>query len=156
MHRSRGDEEVLALLRFEEVDEFADGGSKTLDGSLGGFSQERLQCQLGEGVFNRVEVRAVGREIEKLGAGRFDHLTHSRAFVARRIVHDHDVAHARFGDETFSTQVSKTRRLIGPSITNGAMKPRSVSACARGPHNSAARVSQKSPIFSPNPGEQKG
>jgi hypothetical protein len=156
MHRSRGDEEVLAFLRFEEVDEFADGGSKTLDGSLGGFSQERLQCQLGEGVFNRVEVRAVGREIEKLDAGRFDHLTHPQAFVARRIVHDHDVAHARFGDETFSTQVSKARRLIGPSITNGAMKPRGVSACARGPSQQRGSRISKAPIFSPNPGEQNG
>jgi hypothetical protein len=140
MHRSRGDEEVLAFLRFEEADVFAGGGPKTLDGSLGGFSQERLQCRLGEDVFNRVEVRAVGREIEKFGAGRFEHLTHPRAFGARQIDRGHDVAHEQFGDETF-----------GPSITNGAMKPRSVSACARSASQQRGSRIPKVPDFQPRP-----
>jgi hypothetical protein len=49
----------LAFLGIEEVDEFADGGSKTLDGALGGFAQERFP--FGEGVLDGMEVGAMGR-----------------------------------------------------------------------------------------------
>jgi hypothetical protein len=44
----------LAFLGIEEVDEFADGGSKTLDGALGGFAQECFP--FGEGVLDGMEV----------------------------------------------------------------------------------------------------
>ena len=36
-----------------------------------------------------------------MGAGGFDQLAHSRAFVAREIVHDHRVALAQVRDEDF-------------------------------------------------------
>lgn len=40
------------MFGIEEVDEFANGGLKALDGVLSGFAQERLQ--LGKGVFDRL------------------------------------------------------------------------------------------------------
>ncbi len=46
----------------------ADGGPQAVDGSLGGLAQQSLQ--LGEGVFDWIEVWAVGRKIENLCAGR--------------------------------------------------------------------------------------
>ena len=126
MHRSLGGEDVLAFMRGDEIDEFADGGPKAFDSSLGGFSQERFQ--LGEGVFDGIEVRAVGREVEELRARRFDQLAHPRTFVARQVVHDHDIAFAQFGDENFFDVGLEREAVDGPSITNGAMKPRSVNA----------------------------
>ena len=44
----------LALLRGNEVDEFADRDPKALDGPLGGIAQECFQ--LGEGVLYGIEV----------------------------------------------------------------------------------------------------
>jgi hypothetical protein len=39
-----------------------------------------------------------------LGARRLDQLPHPWAFVARQVVHDHDIALAQFGNEDlFST-----------------------------------------------------
>jgi hypothetical protein len=43
-----------------------------VDGALGRSPQMRLQ--LGEGLLDRVEVRAVGREEQQRGTGRFDRL----------------------------------------------------------------------------------
>ena len=46
------------------------------------FAQQRLE--LGEGVLDRVEVGAVGRQVAQLCAGGLDHLAHARPLVARR------------------------------------------------------------------------
>ena len=116
----------MAFFWFEEVDEFANSGPKALDGSLSSLAQERFQ--LGEGVFDGVEVWAVGREVEELRAGCFYYLSHIRAFVTWQVVHNHDVALAQFGQENFFDVGLKGEAVIGPSITNGAMNPRSVSA----------------------------
>jgi len=89
----------LAFFWFEEVDEFANSGPKALDGSLSSLAQERFQ--LGEGVFDGVEVWAVGREIEELRAGGFYYLSHIRAFVTWQVIHNDDVALAQFGQENF-------------------------------------------------------
>jgi hypothetical protein len=55
----------LDFVRRDEIDELADGLPEAFDGSLGGLSQQRLE--LGESVLDGIEVRAVGREIEKAG-----------------------------------------------------------------------------------------
>jgi hypothetical protein len=54
--KSAGAEAVVAFRWREGVGDAADGGPETLDGALGGLSQERLE--LGEGVLDRVEVGA--------------------------------------------------------------------------------------------------
>ena len=42
------------------MDEESDRGPQAVDGSLGGFAEQRFE--LGEGVFNRIEVWRVGRQ----------------------------------------------------------------------------------------------
>ncbi len=71
------------------------------DGTLGGFAQQRLE--LGEDVFDQVEVGTIGRQEEEPGALRLDHLAHARSLVAGEVVHDHDVARAQFGRQDLPT-----------------------------------------------------
>lgn len=72
------------------VDEAADRGPEPAHGSLGGLSEQRLE--FGEGVFDWIEVGAVGWEVFELGAGGLYHLAYARPLVARQVVHDDDVA----------------------------------------------------------------
>ena len=55
--------------------------------------------ELGKGVLNRIEVRAIGRKVEKAGARRFDPLVRFLPLVARQIVHDDDIALAQLRRE---------------------------------------------------------
>ena len=48
--------------------------------------------ELGEHLFDRVQVGRVWRQVEQLGLGGADGLADGRAFVAGEVVHDHDVA----------------------------------------------------------------
>src|SRR5689334_9172423 len=85
---SCGSEVVGAFGGREDVDEAPDGGPKALDGSLRGFAQ---QCfQFGEGVLDRVKIRAVRREIEQACARRLDQGSHACPLVAGQVVQDHD------------------------------------------------------------------
>ena len=52
---------IGAFAGWEEVDDPADGGPKAADGPLGGLAQQRLE--LGERLFDRVEVGAVRRQV---------------------------------------------------------------------------------------------
>ena len=52
-----------------------------------------------EGLFDRVEVRAVGREEAQGRACRLDRFADVSSLVAGQIVHDDDVAGPEFGDE---------------------------------------------------------
>ena len=55
--------------------------------------------QLGIGLFDRVHVRAVGRQVSQFGSGSFYELLDPRPLVAREIVQDDDVAWREHGDE---------------------------------------------------------
>ena len=48
--------------------------------------------EFGGGVFNRIEVGALRRQVQQRGAGSFNGLAHADALVAGEVVHDHDVA----------------------------------------------------------------
>ena len=61
---------VGAFLRGEEVDEAADDGPQAIDCSRGCLTQKRLER--GEGVLDRVEVGAVGGQVDQAGAGCLD------------------------------------------------------------------------------------
>src|SRR5213075_740728 len=67
------------------------------DGSLCGFTQQGLK--LGEDLLDRIEVRAVGRQKEQLGADRADGTAHGFPFVAAEIVDDHDISGLEGGHE---------------------------------------------------------
>jgi hypothetical protein len=71
------------------MEQSADAFPCGFDRAFSGFSQEELE--FGEDLFDRVEVRAVGRQEQLLGPCRPDCLAHSLAFVAAEIVHDDDV-----------------------------------------------------------------
>jgi hypothetical protein len=72
------------------LDNLPDGGTDGFDSSAGGFSQEVLE--LGEELFDRIQIGGVFRQEEELGPYRANELTHGFAFVAAEIVHDHDIA----------------------------------------------------------------
>lgn len=60
------------------------------DGALPGFAQQVLE--FGEGLFDRIEIGAVGRQIEEPGAGCADRLPDSFVFVTAEVVEDDRVA----------------------------------------------------------------
>lgn len=74
----------------EGIEQFADTLPCRFDGSFGGFSQQ--QFELGEHLFDGIEVGAVGRKVEQLCACRPDRGAHGLALVAAEVVHDDDVA----------------------------------------------------------------
>jgi hypothetical protein len=88
------------------VKNFADDGANGFDGSRGGLSQEVLE--LGEDLFDRVQVGGVFRQEEELGAHRADELTYGFAFVAAEIVHDHNIAGTKRGEENLLDVEPKT------------------------------------------------
>ena len=60
------------------------------DGSFGCFSQQMFE--LGEDLFDRVEIGAIGRQEEQPCAGSPDRGTNGSALVAAEIIQDDDVA----------------------------------------------------------------
>ena len=74
----------------EGVEQGADALPCSLDGAFSGFSQE--QFEFGEDLLDRIEVGAVRRQEQQLGACRPDGLAHGLALVAAEVVHDDDIA----------------------------------------------------------------
>src|SRR6201986_2404071 len=68
-----------------------------VDGALLGRSHPVLD--LGEGLFDRIEVRRVWRQIPEPCAGRFDQAAQGSRLVTAEIVHDDDVARLELRDE---------------------------------------------------------
>lgn len=58
-----------------------------------------MSLELREGVLDGVEAGTVGRQEAEGGAGRLDHLAHSRPLVAEEVVHDQYVTRLKFGHE---------------------------------------------------------
>jgi hypothetical protein len=58
-------EEVCAFVRFELWQGIGSGSFERINGARGGPSHVRLE--LGEGVFDRIEVGTVGRQILEFG-----------------------------------------------------------------------------------------
>src|SRR3982074_2427857 len=79
------------------LEDFADCDADSFGRARGGLAQQVLE--LGEDLFDRVQVRRVFRQEEELGPGCADELAHGFGFVSTEIVHDHDVAGAKRGDE---------------------------------------------------------
>src|SRR5208282_4633520 len=109
---SAGLEVIDAFRRFEDVGAGVEGDQQAGDGSFGDFAQEGLQ--LGIGLFDRVHVGAVRRQISQFGSGRLYELLDPRSLVARQIVHDDDVAFREGGDETFFHPLLERGRVDRP------------------------------------------
>ena len=76
----------------EGFERCADRCPKGVSGSGSGLSEQRLE--FGEGIFDRIEVGAVGRQEAQPRTRRLDDLAHRSALVAPEIVHDDGVARA--------------------------------------------------------------
>ena len=70
---------------------------QALAGTLGGLAQCRLE--FGEGLLDRVEVRAVGRQVDQLSTLRSDRLGNAGGFVTAQIVEHHNVLRPQRGRE---------------------------------------------------------
>ncbi len=83
--------EVMAAFGgAEAVEQGADPLPRRLNGPFGRVPQQRFE--LGEDLFNRVEIRGVGRQEAQRGPHPFDGGAHGRTLVAAQIVHDDDSA----------------------------------------------------------------
>jgi hypothetical protein len=72
------------------VDEVTDVAPSVLDGAL--LSLPHPMLDLGEGLFDRVEVGRVWRQVPEPGASGLDHLPDSFRLVASEIVENDDIA----------------------------------------------------------------
>lgn len=68
-----------------------------LDGAF--LSLAHPVFDLGESLLDRIEVRRVGRQVPKPGAGSSDHVPDGRRLMTSQIIHDDDVAGLQNCDE---------------------------------------------------------
>src|ERR1700739_5125404 len=71
--------------------------ANVVDGAFLGGTHPVLD--LGEGLFDRIEVWRVWRQVPEPGAGRSDQAAQGRRLVAAEIVHDDDVARLELRNE---------------------------------------------------------
>jgi hypothetical protein len=88
-------EKAMSILSGDRRDRRSDGLQERLSSSGLAFSKEALD--LGVGFFDRIEVRRVGRQVQKLTTPPFDELSYPTSFVSREVVHHHDLACAQRG-----------------------------------------------------------
>ena len=81
-------EEIGAFVGFELLQRIGGGSFEYIEGSRSGLAHMRLK--LCEGVFDRIEVRTVGRQIAEFSAAGFNSLSDTCDFVGGQIVHDDD------------------------------------------------------------------
>ena len=70
-----------------------DGVPETVACPLARFSQQRLE--FGKGLFDGIEIGAVGRQVEQLGLAVFDRFPNAGDLVTGQIVHDDNVTRAQ-------------------------------------------------------------
>jgi len=75
----------------------SNGIPEAVAGPLAGLSEQRLE--FGEGLLDRIEVGAVGRQVEQPSLPAFDGLLNAGDLVAGQIVHDDDIARIQRRDE---------------------------------------------------------
>lgn len=90
-------EEVCAFVRFELLQGIGGGSLESVEGSRGGLAHMRLE--LGEGIFDRIEIGTVGRQIVEFGAAGLNGKPDARDLVGGQIVHNDDIAWAQYGDQ---------------------------------------------------------
>jgi hypothetical protein len=74
----------------EEFEAGRNGRGELGDGSCGGFAEACFD--LGEDLFDGIEIRAVGREVRNTRPACLDRFADARNFVNADVVHDDDVA----------------------------------------------------------------
>lgn len=81
---------MATFLRAEVMEQGPDPAPGCLDAAFGRVAQQRFE--LGEDLFNRVEIGGIRGQEAQRSSGSLNGLPHSRAFVAAEIVQDDDVA----------------------------------------------------------------
>ena len=112
--------------------EAADGRPELGLGPGRGLAQQRLE--LGEELLDRVQIRAVRRQVEDRNAGRGDRLADAVDLVRCQIVEHHDVTGSERRRQEL-LDVGPAVPVIGPSSTSGATMP----ACRRPATNVVVR-----------------
>ncbi len=106
--------EVSALGWAVKLENVGDGIPEPVACPLAHLSQQRLE--LGGGLFDRIKVGAIGRQVEQPGIPAFDLLLDAGHFMAGQIVHD-----------------DKPRRSINPLRISSSVRAISVSTASRCP-----------------------
>jgi hypothetical protein len=88
---------VSALFWFERIEDLADCVPECIPCPRGGFAEKSLE--LGERHFDGIEIRRIGRQVEKNGACGFYQGLDAGDFVSRQIVDHDDVARREGGDK---------------------------------------------------------
>ena len=117
-------EEIGAFVGFELLQRIGGGSFECIEGSRSGLAHMRLK--LCEGVFDRIEVGTVGRQLAEFGTAGFNSLPDTCDFVGGQIVHDDDVVGAQRWRKHLLDPGRKDSSSIGPSRSIGATKPASV------------------------------
>lgn len=85
-------EVIAAFFGGESIDQATDAVPEGGNGAFGGFAQHGFQ--LGEGLFDRVEVGGIGRQVDQPRPGCFDRVLDAGNLVGGEIIHDHEIARA--------------------------------------------------------------
>ena len=125
-------EVICALLWSEFVEDGTNGAPEGLAESGSRFADPVLEP--GEDLFYRVQVRAVGRQEQKVGASRADRLSHGLALVVAEIVHQHHIAGPERrhqlrrpgGSETAPRQVARRVRKCTSFFENFAVGAKTI------------------------------
>ena len=88
---------VAAFVALDGCDEAADMAANVVDRALLGGAHPVLD--FGEGLFDRIEVGGVSRQIPEPGADGFNQAAQDNRLVAAEIVHDDDVARVKLRNE---------------------------------------------------------
>ena len=88
---------VGAFSGGEAFGDVSESAPECFEGACGPFAERGLE--FGEDLFDRVEIRAVGRQVEECRAGGFDGLADARDLVRAEIVHDDDITGPQGGDQ---------------------------------------------------------
>lgn len=106
-------DEIAALCGREETE---CGGDQIADVVEGPGTCRPDECfQFREGQFDRIEIRAVGREKAQLGTDSFDGGAHRRLFVDGEVIEHNDVTRAQRGHEDL-LDISQKRHVVDRPI----------------------------------------
>ena len=82
-------EVISALVLRELIEDAAAELPELIDGPFRPVAQQLLE--LGEGQFDRIQIRRIRWQVSQLGAGSLDRFADPGDFVAGEVVHHHDV-----------------------------------------------------------------
>ena len=99
-----------------ETERRGDERTDLIEAAWAGGPKKRFQ--FGEGEFDGIEVRTVGREEAKRGPGGDQRRAHRRLFVHHQIVKHYDIARAERGDQDLF-DVGEKARIVDRAVEHG-------------------------------------